>query len=97
MSSMDQPKNGELAVIETAQQMPDVALNLVKIQAPAGNGGKVYVGGAGVTRIGGGADSTTGFELSPGKDTGWLLVSNLKFLYYIGENSSDKLIYFGLL
>jgi len=97
MAAMDTIKTGEISGSKTATQLPTVPCNLVKIKAMAGNSGKMYIGGAGVTAPDGTTDTTTGFELSAGEETGWLPVSNLADFYFIGQYDSDKLTYLALL
>lgn len=76
--------------------MPDVPSNLIKIKALASNAGNIYLGGAGVTVVDGTTDITSGFELLPGDETGWLPISNLNKLYIICNNAGDDLTYLAL-
>lgn len=86
-------QSGELAGSATAVQMPDVACAMVRFKAVASNAGKVYIGPAGVTKPDGTTDTTTGLELGPGDDSGWLLTDNLNRFYRICDNAGDDLTY----
>lgn len=85
--------SGELAGAVAATQMPDIDCALVKFKALSSNAGNVYIGGAGVTKPDGVTDVTTGLELGPGEDSGWLPIDNLKMLYRICDNAGDDLTY----
>jgi len=87
---------GELAGSITALQMPSVACAAVRFKAVIGNGGNVYIGGAGVTVVDGTTDTTSGFELDAGEETGWLAVNNLNIFYRICNNAGDDLTYIAL-
>lgn len=96
MPVLSKPKNGELAGSTTAAIFPTVACTMAWIKAVASNAGKVYVGGAGVTKPDGSTDTTTGFELGPGEVLGPLAIDNLNRLYRICDNAGDDLTYFVL-
>jgi hypothetical protein len=87
---------GEVAGSATAAVMPTVSCMLVRFKALASNAGNVYIGGAGVTVADGTTDTTTGLELTPGDDTGWIPVSNLNKFYRICDNAGDDLTYVAL-
>lgn len=87
------PATGELAGSITAAQMPNVACNMVNFKAVLSNAGNVYVGISGVTRVDGTTDTTTGFELGPGDETGFIPVDNLNRFYRICNNAGDDLTY----
>ncbi len=84
---------GELAGSAVAARMPDVACRLARFKARSDNAGKVYVGIAGVTAPDGATDTTTGFELGAGEDTGWLPCENLNRFYRVCDNAGDDLTY----
>ena len=84
---------GERAGSATAVQLPDVPCKQVNIKAVIGNSGNVYVGGAGVTKVDGTTDVTTGFELDAGQETGWINIANLNKLYMICDNAGDDITY----
>lgn len=86
-------KSGELAGSASALQMPDIACSKVNFKAVASNAGKVYIGGSTVTKVDGTTDATSGFELAPGDETGWLSVANLNTFYRICDNAGDDLTY----
>lgn len=85
--------NGELAGSATVVQMPDIPCQMVNFKAVASNAGKVYIGTAATTKVDGTTDTTTGFELAPGDETGFLPVSNLNVFYRICDNAGDDLTY----
>lgn len=89
-------KSGELQGSATALKLPDVACRLVRFKAAYDNVGRVYLGGAGVTKKDGTTDVTTGLELNAGDDTGWLPVVNLNVFYRICDNAGDDLTYIAL-
>ena len=88
--------SGEFAPGTTAAVFPTVTCKLVRFKARAANAGKVYVGPTGVTKADGTTDTTTGFELQPGDDTGWLPVANVNVFYGIGDNATDSVTYLTL-
>ena len=92
----DTLKVGEVQGSATAAVMPTIACKLVRFKAVASNAGNVYVGGAGVTKVDGTTDATTGLELTPGDDTGWIPVANLNVFYRICDNAGDDLTYMAL-
>lgn len=89
-------KSGELQGSATALQMPDISCSMVKFKAVLSNAGNVYIGAAGVTKPDGTTEATTGLELAPGDDSGWLLVENLNKFYRICDNAGDDLTYLAL-
>lgn len=92
----DAVKTGELAGSTTAVQMPDVACALVNFKAAGDNAGNVYIGTSGVTAADGTTDTTTGFQLAAGEETGFLPVRNLNKFYRITDNAGDDLTYLAL-
>lgn len=89
--------SGELAGSVTAVQMPDLETELINFKAVSSNVGNVYIGGAGVTKVDGTTDTTTGFELGAGEETGYIPVTNANILYRICDNAGDDLTYIGVL
>lgn len=87
---------GELAGATSATQMPSVACKLVMLRAVSSNAGKVYVGPAGVTKVDGTTDTTSGLELAAGEQTPWLPIANLNQLWRICDNAGDDLSYVAL-
>lgn len=87
---------GEIAGAASATQMPTIACKMVRFKACISNTGNVYLGGASVTKPDGSTDVTTGLELLPGDDTGWLFTSNLNAFYRICDNATDDLTYLAL-
>jgi len=87
-------KNGELAGSASAVQMPDISCNMVNFKAVLSNAGNVYIGFvSGVTVVNGTTDTTSGFELGPGDETGFIPVDNLDRFYRICNNAGDDLTY----
>jgi hypothetical protein len=89
--------SGELAGSATAVQMPDLNTELINFKAVSSNAGNVYIGVAGVTVVDGTTDTTTGFELAAGEETGFIPVTNANLLYRICDNAGDDLTYIGVL
>jgi len=87
---------GELAGSATALQLPDVSCRLVMFVAEAANVGKVYLGGAGVTKVDGTTDTTSGLQLAAGDATPFIPISNLNLLYRICDNAGDDLTYLAI-
>lgn len=87
---------GELAGSTTALQLPTLACKYARLKARTTNAGNVYIGLAGVTKPDGSTDTTTGFSLTPGDDTGWIPITNLNLLYRICDNAADALTYMAL-
>lgn len=87
---------GELAGSATALQMPTLTCKYVRYKARVTNAGNVYIGGASVTKPDGTTDTTTGFSLTPGDDTGWIPVTNTNLFYRICDNATDALTFIAL-
>lgn len=88
---------GEVQGGTTVAQMPNVSCAKIKIRALASNSGNVYIGVAGATKPDGVTDTTSGFELDAGQDTGWLEIDNLNKLYMITDNNGDDVVYIALI
>ena len=88
--------SGEIAGSATAANMPNVSCEWVMFKAVASNAGNVYIGAAGVTKVDGTTDTTTGIELAKGESTPWMPIDNLNRLYYICDNAGDDLTYIAL-
>ena len=84
---------GEVSGSATAKQLPILPGSLVVIKAVASNTGNVYVGAAGVTKVDGTTDATTGIELAAGETTGWLRCRDLSQFYIICDNAGDDITY----
>lgn len=87
------PDTGEFAPGTSSTVFPTVACSWARLKARAANIGKVYFGPTGVTKADGTTDTTTGFELSAGEDTGWMPVDNLNRFFGIGDNATDSVTY----
>lgn len=92
----DTVDSGEFAPGVAVAQFPTITCRLARIKARAANAGNVYVGPTAVTKADGATDTTTGLELQPGDDTGWLPVDNLNRFYGIGDNAADSVTYLTL-
>ena len=90
-------KSGEIAGSASALQFPNISCRLFKLKATNSNAGDVYVGASGVTVPNGTLDATSGLELQPGDDSGWILLPNLNLLYLICDNAGDDLTYLALI
>lgn len=88
--------SGEIAGSATAAQLPNVPCRRVMFKAVASNAGNVYLGAAGVTKVDGTTDATTGWELDATQETVWIPVDNLNNLYLICDNAGDDLVYIAL-
>ena len=84
---------GELAGSASAVQMPNVACRLVNFKAVLSNAGNVYIGATGVTKVDGTTDTTTGWQLGPGDETGFIPCANVNLFYRISDNAGDDLTY----
>lgn len=93
--SFTQVACGEVSGSVAAKQLPDVQVlpGMVYLKAATDNAGKVYVGGAGVTKPDGTQDTTSGYPLAAGDSMGPLVISNLSKLYIVCDNAGDDLLY----
>jgi len=88
---------GELQGSATALQMPTIACTMVRFKAENDNAGGVYIGvKSGVTKADGTTDTTTGFNLEAGHDTGWIPCNNMNQFYRICDNAGDDLTYIAI-
>lgn len=88
---------GELIGVVAATQLPNIPCKMVAFKTPAGNSGGVYLGfTSGVTVSDGATDTTTGWVLEQGEETGWIPIGNLNKLYRICDGTGDTLIYMAL-
>ena len=94
--------NGEIAGSSVPIRLPDVGAKMANIGAVLGNAGRVYLGGATlitgaatapVTVADGTTDITTGWQLGPGQETGWIGITNLNIFDRICDNDGDDLTY----
>lgn len=93
----NQIASGEIAGSGTAAQMPALVCDAVRFTGASSNTGSVFIGAAGVTKPDGNTDTTTGIEVEPGDDTGWIPVGNMNVLYYICDNATDDLVFLALI
>jgi len=85
---------GERAGSATAVQLPSIAGSLINVKAVRSNAGNVYVGFIStLTVVDGTTDTTSGWELDAGEETGWLPLDNLDKLYIICDNAGDDIVY----
>ena len=88
---------GEIAGTASATQMPSLICKLVNFKAQNGNAGDVYIGKtSGVTVAAGTEDTTTGFELAAGEETGFIPCNNINNFYRICDNAGDDLVYIAI-
>lgn len=90
------PVFGEVSGSVSAKQLPTITAKWAKIQALSSNAAAVYVGASGVTIPDGTTDTTSGFALVAGADTGWFPTTNLNRYYIIGTNATDDIVYWVL-
>jgi len=90
-------RSGELIGTLAAVQLPDVPCAGVMFKADLGNSGKVYIGGPGVSKPDAVTDTTTGWPLASGEETGWIPVDNLNRLYRICDSPADEVFYLAVL
>lgn len=88
--------SGEIQGSATALICPTVACIMVRFKALISNAGNVYLGVALVTKADGTTDTTTGLELCPGDDTGWISIDNVNRFYRISDNAGDDLSYLAI-
>lgn len=84
---------GELIAGTVAAICGTVTAKYVMFKARSTNTGIVYLGGSGVTVADGTADTTTGWPLSAGEETGWLPVDNVNRFYTIASAAAQGVIY----
>jgi len=86
--------HGELQGIATALQMPDISCQLVNFKAVNDNPSNVYIGrSSSVTVVTASTNTTAGWELDAGEETGWLPCANLNEFYRICDATGDDLVY----
>jgi hypothetical protein len=86
--------SGEFLAGVGALQLPSVPGRLVRIKAALANTGRVALGfTSGVTVDDGATDTTTGFVLNAGDDTGWIPVANLSKFFTLGSAAAQRLTY----
>src|SRR3990167_2092977 len=89
--------SGELAGTSVAALMPTITCKQVNFKAVLSNAGNVYIGGATtVTKVDGTTDTTTGWELGPGDETGFIPTDNVNRFARITTNDGDDLVYIAL-
>ena len=86
-------KTGEIAGSVTGRQFSAVPCAMAIIKAKVDNVGNVYIGPSGVTKVGDSTNTTAGFELDAGQDTGWFAIDNLDGFNIICDNSNDGVTY----
>lgn len=87
---------GEVAEGTVLAQLPSVPCKMARIQAPTSNTSSIYIGKSNVTTEGTVTNTTTGWQLEPGDDTGWMFVPNLNLFYTLSEGTGDMLNYIAL-
>lgn len=89
--------NGEIVGTTAATQLATVDCELVNIKAQNENLGNVYIGGSTVTAHLGTTNTTCGFQLNAGEETGWIPITNLNLLYNICDGLTDHSSYIAVL
>jgi len=89
-------KCGELQGSATALQLPNIQCSMVRFTTLKTNVGNVYLGGSGVTKPDGTTDVTSGLQLIPGSDSGWISARNLNIFYRICDNAADHMTYLAM-
>ena len=89
---------GEVDGNTSAEQMPSVEGKLVRFKAADDNTGSVFIGtSTNMTVKDGTTDTTTGFQLTAGQDTGWVPVqANLNEYWHRESNATDDFTYWVL-
>lgn len=92
--------SGEIRGSTISEKLPDVPCALVKFKARSSNSGSAFIGftsdTGGLTVPEGNNDTTSGFELAPGDDSGWIPIDNLNKFYRICNTDGDNLTYLAL-
>ena len=87
-------ETGEIAGNTSATQMPSKLCKLVNFKAQKDNAGDVYIGvTSSVTVAAGTEDTTTGWQLGSGEETGFIPCNNMNNFYRICYNAGDDLVY----
>jgi hypothetical protein len=90
-------RTGELIVAVTAKQCPNIACDMIKFRTHPLNTGYIHIGwNASVSITDGTQDTSTGLILGPGSDSGWIPVTNMSLLFYIGSVAGDKITYMSI-
>lgn len=79
-------------------QCANVPCRYLRIKALAGNSGNFYVGfSSSMTKPAANqSDQTSGLQMAPGDDTGWMPVSNLNLFWVLADNAADSLSFMAL-
>lgn len=85
---------GEIGGGTAAAVCGTAACKLIRFKASGDNAGTVYLGaGTAMTKADGTTDATTGLQLRPGDDTGWIPADNLSRFFRIADNAGDDLTF----
>ena len=88
---------GEVGGSTTALQLPTKAGRYFRVKAQGDNAGIVAVGIASdLTLPNGSTDTTSGWPLAAGEETGWLPLTNLDVLWMRCTNAGDDIAYWVL-
>jgi hypothetical protein len=89
---------GEVGGSLNAKRLPNIACSKVNIKAQSGNATNVYLGSSSSVTVasGGSVNTTTGFELDAGQETGWIEIDNLNKLWMICNAGGDDITYIAL-
>lgn len=86
------PVTGELNLVATATQFPNVPSNYALIKAKSTNAGLVFIGRTGVTVPNGTTSTTAGYPLAAGQEM-IAPVRNLNQLFGIAATAGDNVSY----
>ncbi len=94
-AAFDSFTTGELLSTGSAVQLSSIPCKAVRFKAAITNSGIVYIGtSSGVTVKAGANNTTTGFPMGAGDDSGWIPAKNLSIFWILGDSgSAGSLIY----
>ena len=84
---------GEVAGSATAAVFPTIPCQMVMFKAVDSNAGNVYIGTSDVTVVTAATNTTAGWVLAAGQESGWIPADNMDKLYRICDNAGDDVVY----
>lgn len=84
------PTNRNLSLTTSALPLANITAQSCSLQAPATNGGIIYVGGPTVTNAGG---ANPGIALVAGASIGNISVTNARAIYVVAASVGDTVTY----
>ena len=94
---MPQIETGELVGVTSATQLPNQVCKYVKFKAKADNTGTVYIGAGDITVADESTDTTSGFPLAAGEETGWIPCENLNQFFRLATAVGDACSYMAII